>query len=185
VQQQQILEIGLPVGKLTVDQFRALLRSFGGDQIRHRDTAGALPFHTACQTAAPVEILSLLLEEYPGALHMTDNNNCLPIHFACQAQSPSLAVFQFLLGVDPAAVRTRDNTGSLPLHHLSGSKPPEDAVALLLAAYDGSVSARRNNGDLPLMVAYKTRASLGVCLVFAAPLPGRSRANPRISQPAA
>jgi len=166
-QQQQTLQVCLPVGKLTVDQLRALLRSFDGDPMHQEDDTGALPFHVACRTPAPVEILDLLLQEFPGALHIADHNNPLPIHCACQADSVSLSVLQFLLERAPASVRAHDNTGSLPLHWLCGSKTfLEETVMLLLKAYDGSVSVRRNNGDLPLMVAYKTRASLGVCLVL-------------------
>jgi len=131
VQQQQrvILQVCLPIGKLTVNQFRALLQSFGGVLMRQPDNTGAIPFHVACQTAAPAEILNLLLEEYPGALQIADNNNSLPIHFACQANVPSLGMLNFLLERDPAAVRALDNTGSLPLHHLCRSKPLDDTVS--------------------------------------------------------
>jgi len=165
-QQQKTLQVKLPVGKLTIEQFQNLLQSFDGNLMRQRDNTGALPFHVACRAAAPVEILDLLLQEHPRALHVADNNNSLPIHCACQANAPSLAVLQFLSERAPAAVRARDNTGSPPLHRLSESKPLEETVAFLLKAYDGSISLRRNNGDLPLMVAYKTRASLGVCLAL-------------------
>jgi len=165
-QQQQTLQICLPVGKLTVDKFRLLLRSFDGDLMRHEDDTGAIPFHVACRTAAPPQILGILLEEFPGALHVTDDNNSLPIHFACQADAPSLSVLQFLLERDPAAVRALDNTGALPLHRLCRAKPPDDTVTLLLAAYEGSISVRTNNGVLPFTVACQTRASLSVMLIL-------------------
>jgi len=166
-QRHRILQVGLPVGRrLTVDYFRSLLRSFDGDRLHQLGNTGALPFHVACRTGAPVEILELLLQEYPGALCVADNTGSLPIHYACQANVPSLAVLRFLLQRDPAAVRARDNTGALPLHRLCGSDSSVDAVQLLLAASEGSVSVRTSDGDLPLMVAYKTRASLDVCMVM-------------------
>jgi len=152
----ETLQVELPVGKLTTDQFRALLRALP------LDNDGTTAFHVACRTAAPVEILELLLQEYPGAMQIADNSGCFPLHCACQARTPSLAVLQFLLQQDPAAVRACDNTGSLPLHHLCGSKPPDDIVDFLLAANEGSISVRANNGYLPLMVACRSRASHSV-----------------------
>jgi len=164
-QQRQTLQIQLPVGRLTTDQFRALLRSFGNNFMSHADNTGAIPFHTACRNEAPVEILDLLLHAQPGALTVTDNSGFLPLHSACRTAAP-VEILKFLLQRDPASVQVRDNAGALPLHRLCGSKPTVDAVELLLKAFEGSISVRMNNGDLPLMVAYKTRASLDVCLVL-------------------
>jgi len=166
--QRQTLQIQLPVGKLTVDQFRALLRSFNGNRMRQRDTnTGATPFHVACRSAAPVEILELLWELYPDAGNSADNSGSLPLHCACQADVPSLAVLRFLLERNPAAVRALDNSGALPLHRLCRRANPDDnAVRLLLAEYEGSVSVRTNNGDLPFTVACKSRASPSAVLIL-------------------
>jgi len=118
------------------------------------------------RSAAPVKILKRLLQEFPGALYLTDNKGSLPLHFACQGSSPSLEVLQFLWQQDPTAVRTLDNTGSLPLHRLCRANSLVDAVTFLLAAYEGSISMRTNIGELPFIVACKSRASLSVILVM-------------------
>jgi len=164
--EEELCPVELPVGKLTFDEFRDLLLSFDGNLMRQQDNTGATPFHFACGTAAPVEILEPLLAMSPGALNIADNSGALPIHCACQAESPSLAVLRFLSEQDPASVRALDNAGYLPLHHLCGAKPPEDCVKLLVAEYEGSPSVRANNGDLPFTVACKTRASPGVCSIL-------------------
>jgi len=134
--------------------------------MRQHDNTGALPFHVACRTAAPVEILSLLLQEYPGALHVTNNNGSFPSHCACQANAPSLAVPQFLVEREPAAVRALDNTGALPLHRLCGSNPLDNALALLLDAYEGTIFVRTYTGVSPFIVACQTRAPLSVMLIL-------------------
>jgi len=146
-----LLRVQLPVGTLAFDQFRALLQSFDINFLRQRNNNGAIPFHVACRTAAPVEILDLLLQEFPGALRIADNSGSLPIHVACQANAPSLA-----------AVRARDHTGALPLHRLCSSNPAVNTVELVVNAHEGSLSARTNSGDLPFTGACKTGASLSV-----------------------
>jgi len=166
-QQQQTLQIQLPVGRLTRFHFRTLLRSFDRVLMRQQDKTGAVPFHIACRTGAPAEILKPLLKKFPGALHIAVDNSdslpgSLPLHCACQAQSPSLEVLQFLVNQDPAAVRALDNAGALPLHLLCGCHPPDNSVDFLLAEYEGSISVKADNGYLPLMVSCKNGASHSV-----------------------
>jgi len=165
-QQQHILQVSLPIGKLTIDQFRVLLRSFDGVLMRQPDITGMLPFHIACQTATPVKILKVLFQEFPGALQIADNSGSVPLHVAFQADVPSLAVLRFLVQRDPAAVRALDNEGALPLHRLCGSNPLCNTVEFLMGAYEGSISVRTHNGDLSFMVACQTRASLSVMLIL-------------------
>jgi len=72
-----------------------------------------------------------------------------------------------LIQREPAAVRALDNAGELPLYRLCGAHAAVDSVAFMMDAYEGSVSARRNNGGLPFTVAFKTRAaSIDVCLAL-------------------
>jgi len=87
-----------------------------------------------------------------------------PLHFACQAESPHLLTILYLLRrnfqSESQSASALDNTGSLPLHYLCVSKPQEDALKFLLLFHGGAVQT--NHGDLPFMVACKTRASEGV-----------------------
>jgi len=165
-QQKQTLRVYLPIGKLTLDHFRSLLQSFDGNLMHQQDDTGAVPFHVACRTDAPVEVLELLLQEYPGAVRIADNRGSLPMHVACSADAPSRAVLQLLLDRSPTALHARDHSVALPMHCLCASDPPVDAVALLLRENHGSISKRNDNNDLPFTVACKTRASLGVLLVL-------------------
>jgi len=164
--EEPLLQVRLPLGRLSIHGFlslvRALLRSFDGNPLLQPNNTGALPFHVACRSGAPVEILIVLLEEYPEALNIADDNGSLPIHFACQANNPSLAVLKFLLERIPGTIFVRDNTGALPLHRLCEAEPSKDSMVFLLEAYNGSVSVRTNSGDLPVMLACTARASQSV-----------------------
>jgi len=165
-QQQPTLQVQLPIGRLDFDHFQHYLKEFFDRTLMHKqDITGATPFHFACRDAVPVEILSFLLDLFPEALKIADYSGCLPLHCACQAAAPSHAVLQFLLQRDPEAtthILARNNKGELPLHLLAGANPPDNALALLLEAEKGSIKVATNSGDLPLMVAFKARASLSV-----------------------
>ena len=67
------LRVRLPVGKLTIHNFRTLLHSLETGSIRQRDDSGKLPIHIACQTNAPVEVLAVLIEIDPATLHIADH----------------------------------------------------------------------------------------------------------------
>jgi len=159
---QRNLQVRLPIGRLTVDKFRSLLQCFDTGLMRQQDSNGTLPFHVACRGGAPVEILRLVLEEYPDAQNVADNRGYFPIHYACQAVAPSLDVIRFLSEQHPASVFAQTSSGALALHLLCGAKPADNVVRFLLQLYEGSISVTTNDGDLPLMVACKTRASESV-----------------------
>ena len=160
------LQVQLPFGKLTLDQFQTLLRLLPRDSFRSQDYNGQLPLHIACRVGAPVEILHLLVLAYAPALQTTDSNGGLPLHAACQADAPSLESIRYVAGQDPNAVQAANNDGALPLHLLCGSRPSVQAVLYLLGLFEGALAMRTHHGDLPLMVACKTAVSESVIQIL-------------------
>jgi len=144
--------IKLPVGELTVDELLTPLQSFDSNLMLQADDTGALPFHIACRTVAPVQILDFLWDAPLEVPDVPANGNAFPIHFACQAKSPSLEVLDFLLDRDFSGrnLRERDSTGALPLHVLCESNPSLEALQVLLEEYHEAARTQDNEGALPL-----------------------------------
>ena len=156
------LQVQLPVGKLTEDHFQTLLQSFAQPNlICSRDGDGGLPLHVAASVDTPNEILLLLVQEHPAALHTRDYTGAVPLHAACQAAPPSSKnTIPLLVELDPAAVHTPNHDGALPFHLLCGANdPPVDAVKHLSHLYPGLVSALTADGALPVMLACEATTS--------------------------
>eukprot|EP00986_Skeletonema_menzelii_P019742 scaffold29034_cov137-Skeletonema_menzelii.AAC.1 len=86
---------------------------------------GYLPlfYHLALITESPSEeIVSALLEAYPGAAAATDPNNQLPIHLACQAKGVSGKIFTMLLKAHPKGAYAKDNDGNFPVDYANANK---------------------------------------------------------------
>ena len=168
------LQVQLPLGKLTLNQFQALLQLFPANCFRSGDNDGALPLHIACQVGAPVDILRLLVQAFAAAFQIADGNGGLPLHTACKGAAPSLELIRYVVEQDPNAVQAANNDGALPLHLLCGSrlhllsrsKPSVQTVQYLLGMFQGALAMRTHRGDLPLMVACKAYCSESVLQVL-------------------
>ena len=172
----RLLRVQLPLGMLTVDHFRMLIRSFApANLIRRRDDDGALPLHVAAGEDVPDEILHVLAHEYPVALHTRDYSGGVPLHAACRTVVPSsLDTIRLLVELDPAAVQAPDNDGALPVHVLCGSNPPDGAIGYLvqervaalrfLVEHGGidTLSTPDRKGDLLIHIASRSNAPVEV-----------------------
>ena len=170
-----ILQIRLPLGKLTLNHFRFLLSTFDTNLIRSQDDSGKLPIHLACRTKAPVEVLSMHVEIDPATLHIADHAGALPLHECCCGAVDDLSV-RFLVeqgGVGTLAARTRE--GALPLHVLCESTNPSwHTVQYMVQFFPGSVAARTNAGLYPFVIAAceSSTASLSVVYELVRAFPG-------------
>lgn len=90
-----------------------------------------LPIHTLlATTAAPYipytppseDIVSVLIELYPGAARVPDGNNQLPIHLACSIEGVSEKVLTFILSTYPEGAYVRDFHGKYPLDYATSNK---------------------------------------------------------------
>ena len=158
------LRIHLPLGKLTLQHFRALLSTLDAELIRTRDDNGKLPIHIACQNKAPVEVLALFVEIDPATLQIADRNGALPLHDCCCGVVDNSSVICLIEqgGVSTLAARNQD--GAMPLHVLCGSTNPSlRTVQYMIHSFCGSVAAQTNDGQYPFFIAASSStASLSV-----------------------
>jgi hypothetical protein len=76
-----------------------------------------LPLHVAIRWGAPVEVVTALLEAYPDATTIRDQNNGLPCHFACYWGISSEGM-KMLLRCNPDAAAVINNCGLTPVQCL-------------------------------------------------------------------
>lgn len=79
----------------------------------------------------PEDVVSALIELYPGAARVHDAKNQLPIHLACQITGVSEKVLTFILSTYPEGAYVRDLYGKYPLDYATTNKDiPTRKVAL-------------------------------------------------------
>ena len=86
---------------------------------------GYLPidYHLALVNESPSEdIVSALMELYPGAAAVADDNNQLPIHLACMATGVSKHIFTMLLRAYPGGAYVCDIEGFYPVDYANTNK---------------------------------------------------------------
>ena len=174
-----LIEIRLPLGKLTLNHFRSLLSTLDTNLIRNRDLTGKLPLHLACRNKAPVDVLSMLIEIDPATLHNADHAGALPLHECCRGVVDASSVRCLIEqgGVGTLAARTRE--GALPLHVLCGSTNASlRTVQYMVQSFPGSVTARTNAGQYPFMIAACESSTASLSVVYEL-----VRANPDLFLP--
>jgi len=85
------------------------------------DRFGYTPLHKAvCRKKGPEErmIVEALVEKYPEAAKIPDQQGMLPLHWAVSVQEPVLEVLMELMDVFPYAIFHKDDTGKLPLDRI-------------------------------------------------------------------
>jgi hypothetical protein len=87
---------------------------------KRADPIRGLPLHVAIGGGAPVEVVTALLEAYPNAATIRNQNNHLPCHLACCAGISSEGM-KMLLRCNPDAAGVSNNTGSVrtPMQYLN------------------------------------------------------------------
>jgi len=120
---------------------------------------GYLPivYYLALNKESPSEdIVSVLLESFPGAAAVVDPNNQLPIHHACKATGVSEKIFSMLLRAHPDGAYACDLEGKYPVDYANAN---EDAATRKAAL--ASLTA----GDVELMLA-RSRSTASVMSVL-------------------
>ena len=123
---------GAPVQviKLLLAANPSALQTKGGSQDR-------VPLHfLLAATSVPSDnVVTALVEAYPGACRVPDKGGNLPIHIACQAAHVSDAIFTSILSMYPEGAYARNLGGMYPLH-LAASNKDLDTKKIALAALD-------------------------------------------------
>jgi hypothetical protein len=76
------------------------------------------PLHVAIRSSAPVEVVTALLEAYPDATTIRNDNNDLPCHSACYAGISSEGM-KMLLRCNPDAAGEINIDGKIPMQCLN------------------------------------------------------------------
>ena len=99
-----------------------------------------LPVHAAIIFKAPLDILELMLQEYPTGAQCKDDQGMLPLHLAFRNDS-DWEVLEELLTAYPQAVVTKDRKGRTPLQCASQNTAKRASVMELFTQI--AVSAER------------------------------------------
>ncbi len=84
-----------------------------------------LPLHAAIIFGSPVQLIELLLADYPQGAQCKDDRGMLPLHLAFRCQA-SWDVIDELITCFPLGVFVSERKGRTPLQCLSKSMPPKD-----------------------------------------------------------
>ena len=131
--------------------------------VRTQDSNRAMAIHLACRRGASTDVLRYLAERDMTTLFNVDSGGALPVHAACSAAGVTVDKIKLLVekgGV--VTLQLRDINCATPLHVLCASNPSVDAVEYLAKVRPESVQEMTKDGDLPVIVAWKSSASEAV-----------------------
>jgi hypothetical protein len=108
-------------------------------------------FKRHADNQAPVEIVELVLDLFPGALAMQGDSNYTPLHCACRDGAPVQAV-ELLLNRGPSALQMLDFERNSPLHLACDSEEfnvSENVIRLLIERDPSMLQLVNERGDTP------------------------------------
>lgn len=109
-----------------------------------------LPLHSACARQPPDYIVKALIDSYPSATELSDDQGKYALHYAA-ANRASADVIRLLLEAHPKSATTSDPDGKLPLHWMALEGPSEvNAVQILAVATKKLVDIMDDDGYTPL-----------------------------------
>lgn len=128
------------------------------DAVQRRGTVfGWLPLHFACGYEASVDVVQLLLEAYPKATEVQDNDGDLPLHIACY-NGLSTNIVRMLLETYPKATEISNNKGYLPLHCACKYESSLETVKVIYETFPEAITRKDSYGKLPADYAYSNSA---------------------------
>ena len=148
-----------------------------------------MPLHELCgkrkvDEITAIEILTLLIEKCPEAIHHANNNGSLPIHLASLNKNVTLNIIQLLIDAAPYTVRSGDADGDMPLHNLCRNEELDETAAmeilmLLIKKHPEAIRHADNDGDLPIQFAAYGWRSPEFCRILIESYPGSERVADR------
>lgn len=143
-----------------------------------------LPLHSACARQPPEYIVKALIDSYPSATELCDDQGKFALHYAA-ANHASVDVIQLLIEAHPNSATTSDPDGKLPLHWMTIEGPSEvKAVEVLATATKKLVDIMDDDGYTPLDYAqsgnYKYRMETIAVLSGKNPHSVRSSSTPNM-----
>ena len=138
--------------------------------LRSRMQDGAFPLHVACGSSGRhTSMIRRLMDRFPKAIGLSDNNGRLPIHHLCSHSNSAKSFSHVLDDFSPILDRvyiirrfiqekhysasSRDAKGMLPLHVACESSNDAQVVALLLRVYPQGAREKDHSGKYPIHFA--------------------------------
>ena len=137
--------------EIGIKMIKIIIEAAPDSSVRSLDNFGSMPLQFLCREskvdeAAAVQILKLLIEKYPEAVRIVDDEGDLPIHLAA-LHTTSPEFLRVLVEAYPGSVSMPDAMGKLPLHQACLGKGSLATVEYLYQQYPGAIyhpSTRRN-----------------------------------------
>jgi ankyrin repeat protein len=144
---------------------RANLIAAFPDGLSAKNRDGDVPLHIAVRNQKNVnaaEAVLQLIEAYPSAAHILDNNKELPVHCALRLGASAIVISR-LLDANPSSLRCADADKDLPLHRgLEVTGTDEDVIIRMVQMQPTSCQKRNRRGDLPLHDAIRSGKSVRI-----------------------
>ncbi|KAK1744428.1 hypothetical protein QTG54_004961 [Skeletonema marinoi] len=125
------------------DEFNGMTLLHAARCTHGQDCVGRTPLHVACGTGADAEIIRLLVEAYPQACDLQDEDGRLPLHLACDIECvlfegdqterapPTIDVVRALLSGSWRSVLVEDEDEMSPIEYAIVSDANIKVVKLL------------------------------------------------------
>ncbi|KAL7524580.1 hypothetical protein ACHAWF_001003 [Thalassiosira exigua] len=111
-----------------------------------------LPIHTACQFAAPANVIEYLAQENVAGTLEPNNLGRLPLHYAC-SNGASMEVVGTLLRANLASVSYRDPNGWSPLHVAVRYGASTEVIREMVTVCPASVVMKTKKQSTPMQLA--------------------------------
>lgn len=106
-----------------------------------------LPIHAMCVFVAPEFLMELLLDNYPMAASMTDDQGMLPIHLACRNGSAK-GVVKLLLDTYPEGLYAKDRKGRTPIDFARASSNfNKEGIIMTLERFQATLEYQQKQKD--------------------------------------
>ena len=137
-----------------VDDALTIIRTSPVDAMAF-DRCGRTPLSRACESAAHIDIVRVLIATSSESATMGRVNGRLPLHLVCTTPNTSLDVFNIVYQAHEAAISIPDRDGWLPLHLCMYHDCTLDIIRRCLQLHPTSASTADVDGQLPLHLALR------------------------------
>jgi len=126
----------------------------------NEDKEGKVTSALSVSILASFSVIQLLVEVWPDAVHLQDENGYLPLHHACCNTDGQLdEVIPILVECWPQSLLVSNNAGCLPLHLACWNQPPL-VIRYLIDTNLQVMQVKDNNLCLPLHDAIERYGAL-------------------------
>lgn len=134
-------------------------------EIKHKNTAGNYPLHTACEEEGMNDHIALtLMEQFPEAVQHMNVEGYYPLHLALMHHRCGFVVMK-LIEIFPDAVK-KLTPGGTALHFACIKDQADDVVEKLIEIYPIALQQRDCNGSFPIHCAIRNVQEIPVVKIL-------------------